>query len=160
MAERIDYQPKPAKLEPDAHEELERLLESLHRHGFLRFANDLVSANTPVAQVIVNGLSKEGTQNAVQNLAILLMALSRIAPPNFYRAVFAMSDAFHAASAWRPEDEGNAAPGVSGAYRMLHDDALWQALTPLIEGLKAFSAGLERQVDKPISAFTGKPTSS
>lgn len=40
---------------------------------------------------------------------------------------------------------------------MLRDDALWQALTPLIEAMKAFSAGLERQVDKPISAFTGKP---
>jgi hypothetical protein len=43
---------------------------------------------------------------------------------------------------------------------MLHDDALWQALTPLIEGMKAFSAGLERKVDKPISAFTGKASSA
>lgn len=43
---------------------------------------------------------------------------------------------------------------------MLHDDALWQALTPLIEAMKAFSAGLARDVDKPISAFTGKAGSA
>lgn len=47
-----------------------------------------------------------------------------------------------------------------GTTKMLHDDALWQALTPLIEAMKAFSAGLARDVDKPISAFTGKAGSA
>jgi uncharacterized protein YjgD (DUF1641 family) len=160
MAERIHYQASVPEIGPDAHEELERLLQNLHQHGVLRFVNDLVGAKTSVAQVLVSGLEKEGTLNAIQNLAIVLMALSRISPQQFYKAAFAMTDAFQAASTWQPQEDGNTAPGVSGAYRMLHDDALWQALTPLIEGLKAFSAGLERDIDKPISAFTGKPSSA
>jgi uncharacterized protein YjgD (DUF1641 family) len=162
MAERIDYEPEPFTTEPDAHEALERLLESLHRHGVLRFANDLVSAKTPVAQVLVVGLSKPGTLNAIQNLSIVLMALSRIEPSQFYKTVFAITDALARLSDWQPapDHDGHTAPGFTGAYKMLHDDALWQALTPLIEAMKAFSAGLERQVDKPISAFTGKPSSA
>ncbi|MGN6318947.1 DUF1641 domain-containing protein [Trinickia sp.] len=162
MAERIYYEPEPPKTEPDAHEALERLLQSLHAQGVLRFANDLVSAKTPVTQVLVEGLSKPGTLNAIQNLSIVLMALSRIEPSQFYKTVFAVTDALARIGAWQPDPdgEGHTAPGFTGAYKMLHDDALWQALTPLIEAMKAFSAGLERHVDKPISAFTGKPSTA
>lgn len=76
--------------------------------------------------------------------------------------MFAITDALRCISDWQPapDRDAHAAPGFTGAYKMLHDDALWQALTPLIEAMKAFSAGLERQVDKPISAFTGKPSSA
>jgi uncharacterized protein YjgD (DUF1641 family) len=162
MAERIYYEPEPPKVEPDAHEMLERLVQSLHEHGVLRFANDLVCAKTPVAQVLVDGLSKPGTSNAIQNLSIVLMALSRIEPSQFYKTMFAITHALERIGAWQPDadGEGHTAPGFTGAYKMLHDDALWQALTPLIEGMKAFSAGLERPVDKPISSFTGKPSSA
>ena len=162
MAERIDYEPEPPKIEPDAHEALERLVQSLHEHGLLRFANDLVRAKTPVAQVLVDGLAKPGTLNAIQNLSIVLMALSRIEPNQLYKTMFALTDALECICAWQPDadGEGHTAPGFTGAYKMLHDDALWQALTPLIEAMKAFSAGLERPVDKPISAFTGKPSSA
>ncbi|PMS23090.1 hypothetical protein C0Z18_02410 [Trinickia dabaoshanensis] len=162
MAERIDYEPDPPKIEPDAHEALERLVQSLHEHGLLRFANDLVRAKTPVAQVLVDGLAKPGTLNAIQNLSIVLMALSRIEPNQLYKTMFALTDALKCIGAWQPDadGEGHTAPGFTGAYKMLHDDALWQALTPLIEAMKAFSAGLERPVDKPISAFTGKPSSA
>lgn len=162
MAERIHYEPDPPKTEPDAHEALERLVQSLHEQGLLRFANDLVCAKTPVTKVLVDGLSQPGALNAIQNLSIVLMALSRIEPSQFYKTMFALTDALKCVGAWQPDGdgEGHTAPGFTGAYKMLHDDALWQALTPLIEGMKAFSAGLERKVDKPISAFTGKPSSA
>lgn len=162
MAERIYYEPEPATREPDAHEMLERLVQALHEQGVLRFANDLVRAKTPVVQVLVEGLGKPGTLNAIQNLSIVLMALSRIEPSQFYKTMFAAADALERIGAWQPdaEGEGHTAPGFTGAYKMLHDDALWQALTPLIEAMKAFSAGLQRPVDKPISAFSGKPSSA
>jgi uncharacterized protein YjgD (DUF1641 family) len=162
MAERIYYEPEAPKTEPDAHEALERLLQSLHQHGVLRFANDLVCAKTPVAEVLVQGLNKPSTLNAIQNLSIVLMALSRIEPSHFYKTMFAVTDALERVSAWQPDPdgEGHTAPGFTGAYKMLHDDALWQALTPLIEAMKAFSAGLERPLDKPISAYAGKPSSA
>jgi len=160
MAKRIYYEPPEPKLGPDAHEELDRLLQTLHENGVLRLANDIVGAKTQVAQVVVEGLSKEGTLNAIQNLSVLLMALSRIPPAEFYKLVFAMTGGVRRASAWKPDHDGDAAPGVSGAYRMLHDETLWHALMPIIEGMKAFAAALDEDVEKPISAFSGKGSSA
>ncbi|SKA12948.1 DUF1641 domain-containing protein [Consotaella salsifontis] len=161
MAERIDYDVKPTKIGPDAHEELERLLQTLHEHGALRLANDLVGANPQIAKVLVDGLAKPGSLNAAQNLSILLMALSRIEPAQFYRVVFAIKDGLNGVGSYAPPgglEEG--APGLSGAYKLLQDDDLWHALMPLLAGLKAFASGLDRKVEKPISAFTGKPSNS
>jgi len=78
------------------------------------------------------------------------MALSRIPPAQFYKFAFATSDGLSRASTWKP--------GVSGAYRMLHDEHLWHAPMPLIEGMKAFATAREQDVDKPIPAFSGKAT--
>ena len=47
---------------------------------------------------------------------------------------------------------------MTGAYKMLHDDELWAALTPIIEGLKSFAGGLDKEPEKPITAFSGKKT--
>ncbi|MDY0884721.1 DUF1641 domain-containing protein [Dongia soli] len=160
MAERIGYDVKPTKTSPDAQDELQRLLDSLHKHGMLRLANDLVCANTQIAKVVVDGLNKEGTLNALQNLSLLLMALSRIPPARFQKTVFAITDALDSASRYRPEPNEDEAPGLSGAYRMLNDEDLWRALHPLIAGLKAFSQHLDRDEEKPISAFTGKPSAA
>ncbi|QJQ95494.1 MULTISPECIES: DUF1641 domain-containing protein [Halomonadaceae] len=158
MAERIYQDFTPPKIGPDAHDELERLLQSMHEHGVLRFANDVVVANPQIAKVVVNGLSKEGTLNAIQNLSALAMALSTIPPNQFYKVVFALRDAMGEIGEHHQQDEKGDSPGVSGAYHMLKDEELWQAVTPLIKGLKAFGAGLNKEVDKPISDFTGKPT--
>ena len=89
MAERISHDVTPPKIGPDAHEELERLLQTLHEHGVLRLANDVVGANTSIASVVVDGLGKASTLNAIQNLAILGMMLSEIPPERFYRVTFA-----------------------------------------------------------------------
>ncbi len=160
MAEPIQYTPRPPKIGPDAHEELEQLLQTAHEHGVLRFMNDLIGANTEVASVLVSGLNSDGARNAVQNLSVLAMVLSRLPPGQFYKITFAVRDGLQCMSEYRQHDgdsEDDEAPGVSGAYRMLHDEALWRAITPLVEALKVFADGLERDVDKPVSAFTGKP---
>jgi uncharacterized protein YjgD (DUF1641 family) len=158
MAEPIQYTPKPPNIGPDAHDELERLLQTMHEHGVLRFANDLVAANTQWTQIIVDGLSKEGSRKTVQNLSVLLMVLSRIEPGHFYKALFALRDSLEYLARYEPDAGKPEPPGLKGAYRMLKDDSLWRGLTPLLGALKAFGDGLEREVDKPISAFTGKPT--
>lgn len=46
MARPIEYDVRAAPVEATAREELDRLLETCHRHGLLRLANDLVAANT------------------------------------------------------------------------------------------------------------------
>ncbi len=161
MARPIHHTPRPAKVGPDAHEELERLLQTAHEHGLLRFANDLIAANTQWSQYLVDGLNSEGARNAVQNLAVLAMLLSRISPEDMYKVAFACRDAvlrLEASASGNERADGDTAPGVTGAYRMLRDESLWRAVTPLIDAMKAFADGLRRDVDKPISDFTRETT--
>lgn len=164
MAKPIQYEVRPARAGPTAREELDRLLETCHRHGLLRLANDLVAANTDIAKIIVAGLEKPGTLNAIQNLSVLLMALSCVPPAEFYRLVFALADgaarlAAHSrdGQAAHPAEDGEHPPGLWGTYRLLRDEQLWRALAPIIEGLKGFAEGLEKPVSNPISDFCGKP---
>lgn len=98
---------------------------------------------------------KPGMQSGVQNLMTLLMALSRIPPEQFGKVAFAAADALHHVGAWKSAEHEHVAPGVRGAYRLLHDEALWDALTPLLEGLKVFAQGLEREPPDPASAAAG-----
>jgi len=173
MARPIQYEVRAARPETTAREELDRLLETCHRHGLLRLANDLVAANTDVARIVVGGLQKPGTLNAIQNLSVLLMALSCIPPAEFYRLVFAAADGAarlaacsHDGRAPRDprgtdaasqhDEHGEHSPGLLGIYRLLRDEQLWRALTPIIEGLKGFAEGLEKPVSNPISDFSGK----
>lgn len=149
MTDRPSPDTKPPASEPDAHHALESLLGSLHRHGFLRFANEVVSANAQMAETFVGAFDKPGRQSGVQNLAALVVALSRIPPEQFGKAVFAAADALHHIGAWQPAEHDHVAPGVRGAYRLLHDEALWDALTPLLEGLKVFAQGLAREPHDP-----------
>jgi uncharacterized protein YjgD (DUF1641 family) len=157
MAEPIEYTPEPPKIGPDAHEELERLLQTAHEHGVLRLANDLIGANTQWAQVLVDGMNTEGARSAVQNVAALAMVLGSIPPDQFYKLLFAVKDSLEHVSRLEPVEETSRPPGVAGAYKLLYDQELWNAITPIIEALQIFSARLNREVDKPISDFTGKP---
>lgn len=74
-----------------------------------------------------------------------------------YRTVFAFKDAVTALSESPPAaHESEKAPGLMGAYRMLHDDDLWHALAPVVEALKTLPRGMNRHIDNPIGAFSGK----
>ncbi|MDU6925451.1 DUF1641 domain-containing protein [Franconibacter helveticus] len=160
MAKAIEYQVEPPKIGPTAEEELQRLLQTLHEHGVLRLANDLVASNNEWMQVIVSGLSRKGSLNTIQNISVLLLALSTIPPERMYKLAFGLRDFMAELSREeeQPESASNSAPGARGAWKMLHDDELWHSLTPLLNGLKAFSRRMEEEVDKPISSFSGKPS--
>lgn len=157
MAERITHDIRPPKIGPDAHEELERLLQSLHEQGILRFATDVVCAQRQLAQVVVDGVGKEGTLNAIQNLSILGMALSRIPPEEFYKLVFGLKDAMAALNKHTPPEKDDA-PGITGTYKMLNDDKLWASLKPILEAVRVFAERMGKETDKPVTKFTGKPT--
>lgn len=159
MAKSIEYQVEPPKIGPTAEEELQRLLQTLHEHGVLRLANDLVASNNEWMQVIVSGLSRKGSLNTIQNISVLLLALSTIPPERMYKLAFGLRDFMAKLSREEQEESaGNSAPGARGAWKMLHDDELWQSLTPILNGMKAFSRRMEEEVDKPISSFSGKPS--
>jgi uncharacterized protein YjgD (DUF1641 family) len=158
MAERIDHDVKPTPLGPDAHEELERLLQSLHEQGVLRFANDVVSAKSQVLKILIDGLGKEGSLNAIQNLSILGMALSRIPPEEFYKLAFGLKDALAALHQPPQTAAREDAPGVTGVYRMLNDDKLWASISPVLQAVQAFAQRMAEPADKPVTQFTGKRT--
>lgn len=158
MAKPIDHEVKPTPIDPDAREALDRLVQSLHEQGVLRFANDVVCSQTQIAKVLVDGLGKQGTLNAVQNLSILGMALSRIPPEEFYKLVFGLKDAMAEMNRKAEAGRSGEAPGVTGAYKLLNDDELWASLSPFIEGMRVFAERMGREPEKPVTEFTGKPT--
>jgi uncharacterized protein YjgD (DUF1641 family) len=156
MAKPLPYTVPPPKTDKDADEALAELIQTLHSQGILRFANDLVASQSQVASVLVAGLNTEGARNAMQNLGVLAMWLSRMDPERLYKVLFAIKDGVDRLSEYRPTVEGPQAPGLTGALSLLHDEALWRALGPAIEGLKAFADGLDRELQKPITAYSGK----
>lgn len=171
MAERISYDVPPPNIGPDAQEELDRLVQTLHEHGLLRFANDVVASNHELMRIVVDGLNKPGSLNAIQNLSVIAMTLSALPPERFYQVMFALKEGIEQVGNHRHADqtkpneqahnqdkEKDSAPGITGVYHMLNDDELWYAIKPILAGLRAFSERLDRPVDKPVTDFTGKPT--
>ena len=145
MAKPLEFKPTPIATEPDAHAELDGLIEALHAHGVLRTATALVNANAQWLPIVAEGLNSEGSRKALQNLAALLMALSRIEPAQFSRVLAALGDGVQSAAAHDHANANATAPGLKGAYGMLKDDDLWRGLAPLADALKAFGKGLDRR---------------
>jgi len=159
MAEPLEYQPTPTPTEPSAHEALNTLLESLHQHGFLRLANDVVKANNDIGKIIAAGLNRPGSQHAAQNLSLLFMMLSTIPPARFNHILLAMREALMAIKpASEAAQQQKTAPGLSGIMKLLNDESLWQAVRPLLAGLETFAQEMQRDEEKPITRYSGKPT--
>jgi uncharacterized protein YjgD (DUF1641 family) len=156
MAEPLDFKPTPVRTEPTAREELDRLVETLHRHGVLRLANDLVAANQDIAAIVVKGLETEAARNVMQNLSALAMVLGRIPPGAVYKFAEAVREAAQSLESARREPD-DAAPGMRGIYRLLNDDELWQTLTPLARAVGTFGRAMACPTpEKPITAYSGK----
>lgn len=160
MAERLSYTVPPTRTEKTAQEAMDELVENLHEHGFLRLANDAIKANNDIGKILVSGLNRPGTQSAIQNLSLLMMTLSTIPPERLNHILLALRDA---AMAMKPASDAtqqgaNAAPGIRGVLHLLNDEKLWQGLRPLFAALEAFSAGMQREEEKPITRYSGKPS--
>ncbi len=156
MAEPISsYTPTPVRITPDADEELQRLLQTLHEKGVLRLANDAVAAGTPITRILMGGLDSQGARNAVQNLAALMIVLGRLEPATFYKGLTAVENAIRQLGA-APVKKDEEAPGLKGVYRMLNDKDLWQNARPVLDAIKAFVDTLDRDVEKPVTDMTGK----
>lgn len=157
MAERLTYQVPPARTEPTAQEALDTLLESLHQHGFLRLANDLVCANADIGKILAQGLNKPGAQNALQNISLLLMTLGTMPPERFNHVLLALKSGMMAVKPASDEmKQGAAAPGIRGVIKLLNDDDLWQGLRPIFAGIKAFAREMHKPEEKPITRYSGK----
>ena len=153
MAERMNYDVPPTRTEHTATEALGSLLENLHQHGFLRLANDVVMANTQIAKVLVDGLNQPGAQAGIQNLSLLLVALSKIPPEHFNHLLIALTRAAQAMTHEQTED-------VTGALKMLGDDRLWQQAAPFFSAIKAFAEALQEKPERPVTRYSGKESNA
>ncbi|WP_312242372.1 DUF1641 domain-containing protein [Pantoea sp.] len=157
MAERMQYQVPPTRTEPTAKEALDTLLESLHEHGFLRLANDLVRANSDIGKILAEGLNKPGSQNAIQNFSLLFMMLSTIPPERMNHLLLALKAGVMAVKPASDEaKQDSAAPGIRGVVKLLNDEDLWQGLRPIFAGVEAFTREMHKEEVKPITRYSGK----
>lgn len=156
MAQPIQFTPRPPRIEPTAEEEWRKLLQACHQHGVLRLANDLVASNAEVTRLLVEKASGPEMLALIQNLSQMAIALASIPPEKLYRLVSAARDAGAAIVGETGQLSPPKAPGLVGAWRMLHDEQFWRGMQPLLGAIKAFGAGLGRPEQPPISGFSGK----
>lgn len=158
MAERMRYEVPPTRTEPTAAEAMDKLIESLHQHGFLRLATDMVNANSQIAKVLVEGLNQPGSQNAMQNISLLFKTLATIPPEEFTPMLLAIAAAAKGIREGARTPAEKSAPGIRGILKMLNDEDLWRSIKPVLAGARAFSYEIGQPAEKPISRYSGKKT--
>ena len=148
---------RPADADPEG--ELAALLKALSEHGILRFLTDLAGALPEVGLIAARGLNSEASVHATCNLVTLWQALGRVPPDDFARFIGAVSAATQGLERETedPRAKSSEPPGITGAYHLLQDDALWAALGPLLQGLKTFATKLHATEDPARSPPSTEP---
>lgn len=133
---------RPADARPE--DEWAAFTKALSEHGILRFLTDMVAALPEVGLIAARGLNSEPSVHATRNLVTLWQALGRVPPNDFARFLGAVSAAAQSIERETedPDIPNGGPPGITGAYRLLQDDALWAALGPILWGLKTFAMSL------------------
>lgn len=156
MSALLNHHPtRPADASPEG--ELADLLNALSEHGILRFLTDMTAALPHVGLIAARGLNSDASVHATRNLVTLWQALGRVPPDDFARFLNAVSAAVQGIERETedPEDPSGAPPGITGAYHLLQDDALWAALGPILQGLKTFATSLRGPKAAPAEPSQG-----
>jgi uncharacterized protein YjgD (DUF1641 family) len=143
MAEPLCYDPAARKrageITADAYAELDALVVILHERGVFRLLYDLGGALGEVSQILARNLDTEYGRNGLSNVFLLAQALGRIPTEDLQQGLETVTSAFSEPDR-QPSPDEPYPPGVLGVRRLLRDEQLWQALGPVLEGVKAFSA--------------------
>lgn len=156
MSQLIDYQHLRPQ-EAHAEKELDGLLTALSEHGVLRLLTDLTRALPHVGLIAARGLNGPESVSVARNLVTLLQALGRVPPESFAHFLDALSASARGIEreAADPQSRDGQPPGITGAYHLLQDNALWQALGPILDGLKAFGYTLRTAEPPPKTPSRG-----
>lgn len=133
--------------------EIAGLAQTLHQQGLLRFANEMAASHAQLMQtlgeILDDYLNDDRNRRALQNLSVAFTTtLSRIEPDQLGKLLLALGDSLEYIATHKPGKGETTAPGVMGVYRLIKDESLWRALTPVIEGLKVFGTELEKDADR------------
>lgn len=84
MAERLEFEVPPARF-PGAREELDALIETLHRTGALRLANDFIGRMDAVADVALNEAGADGGKNSLGAVLFLARVVAKVPAEDWVR---------------------------------------------------------------------------
>jgi len=79
MAKPLRYTPTPVPTDT-AHDDLQRLLETLHERGVLRLLTNLSAQSHDVAEVALKQINTPNGRDAFANLAVIVKALGKVDP--------------------------------------------------------------------------------
>jgi uncharacterized protein YjgD (DUF1641 family) len=96
MAERIRYD-TTATTARTAHEDLEQLLEVLHRTGTLEVLSAFVGQLAAIGELVVDQLTTEAGRNLSRNLSLFGVALAKLPPEEVESIVNGAADGMRAA---------------------------------------------------------------
>lgn len=148
MAKSIPYEVPRRETKITARDELDTLLENLHEQGILRLLNDIVVAYPQVSEILMRGLNRDDSRNAVQNLCLVFTALGQVPPERLDRLIQAVTAGLERSESGLEKGESRP-PGFWGTLRLLQDNQLWAGLSPLTAGFQAFAAAMRAPVRKP-----------
>lgn len=149
MARAIHYKVPPPPPRNEARDELDQLIRNLHEQGVLRLLNNVVASYPELMEILFQGLNREESQNAVQNVALLATALGQVPPERFVLFTRGITAAIEEMESSARQERHRGAPGMRGAFRMLYDRQLWEGLAPAMSGIQAFSDALHEPPEKP-----------
>lgn len=132
MPERLEYSTPPAPF-PGARDELEDLIETLHRSGTLRFLNGFFGRLGGVSQVAVDELNTEAGRNLIGALLCLGRVLTRLPSDDLARAAEGFDRGLtHAGEILRSDP-----PGTFHLLRLLDDAETRRAIAAAVALLNA-----------------------
>ncbi|GAB3671727.1 DUF1641 domain-containing protein [Salinisphaera aquimarina] len=158
MAEQIHYRPAEARqFRPETEAEIEHLqgrlaevnalLDELHDSGILRWLKDFAGAFPQISSIAVDGMNTAEGHAGMRNLLVVAKQLGKIDPDQLERTFEAANKGMTTAGEGATEDTPYNPPGVTGVFKLLHDKELWATLSPVIAGVKAFSAARKDSAD-------------
>lgn len=148
MAEPIKFVPK-SNPETTAREELDELVETLHRSGTLRVLTGLFGRFSDVSELAVKRLNEPGGKHIVANLSIAATALAELDADGFKRMAVGLAKGIEAAQA---EARGDRPPSTFKLFRLLHDSDTRRGIYALLVMLGTLGRHL-RPDRKPSTAI-------
>ncbi|TAM09572.1 MAG: hypothetical protein EPN72_01905 [Nevskiaceae bacterium] len=127
-----------------------RLVQVLHQQGLLRLAADAAASHREwshtLGSILDRSLGDTHVQTALQNARIAFETfLGRIDPEAFRKLLTAVTEGLARTAAFEANTARSVSPGLLGTLRLMKDEPLWQALAPILEGVRGFGAKLAEQ---------------
>lgn len=160
MAQPLDFTPPVASPTQDAftaHDDLARLLDTLHESGTLRVLNGVFARFEALTALALGGLDTPEGRRGLANVLVLAKLLGRVDTDALDRFTTALDRAFGAASVRLAEPDP---PGSLAVLGKLRDPAVRRGLDAVLTLLGTLGAEVNAPTLLPYSNTDGKPSAT